>query len=195
MRFFDGNGAGLTLSAPVDSQSGGPAIPRQPAHRTNPQAEPAPAAFLESCRATGAAGLRSRAFVLPDALTPAVNRPVVAIRAGKRAVSHSHSRIRFAIAHGLIARVNPTEVLRRQGAADAGGRPIITVATATISFITVPPEGLRPNWKVSVGLRRILKPNKINHFGMSADHSVQPQEKLQNRLHQFNSGRGLHQNQ
>ena len=115
MRFFDGNGAGLTLSAPVDSQSGGPAIPRQPAHRTNPQAEPAPAAFLESCRATGAAGLRSRAFVLPDALTPAVNRPVVAIRAGKRAVSHSHSRIRFAIAHGLIARCKPNRGLAASG--------------------------------------------------------------------------------
>src|SRR6266566_6580319 len=61
--------------------------------------EPSPAA---EAVATRGAGLRSRAFVLPDALTPALNRPVVAMRAGKRAVSHSHSRIRFAIAHGLI---------------------------------------------------------------------------------------------
>jgi hypothetical protein len=32
------------------------------------------------------------------------------------------------------------------------------------------------DWKVLVGLRRILKPNKINHFGMSADYSVLPHE-------------------
>jgi hypothetical protein len=82
---------------------------------------PSWAAFLESWWAIEGAGLRSRAFVLPNALTPAVNRPVVAMRTGKRAVSQSHSRIRFVIAHGLIARVKPTEILRRQGAADAGG--------------------------------------------------------------------------
>jgi hypothetical protein len=56
-----------------------------------------------------------------NAPTPAANRPVVTMFAGKRTVSHLNSRIRFAIAHGLIARVNPTEILRRQGAADASG--------------------------------------------------------------------------
>jgi hypothetical protein len=46
---------------------------------------------------------RSRASVLPDAPTPTTNRPVVTMLAGKRTVSHSGSRIRFAIAHRLIA--------------------------------------------------------------------------------------------
>jgi len=69
---------------------------------------------------------RAHAFVLPDASTPAANRPVVAILAGKRTVSHSHSRIRSAIAHRLIACVSPTEVNRSRGAAP---RAPVIVAT------------------------------------------------------------------
>ena len=49
MRFFDGNGAGLTLSVLVDLQSGGPAFPARP-HFLEPQTKPAPAAFPELCR-------------------------------------------------------------------------------------------------------------------------------------------------
>ena len=64
---------------------------------------------------------RSRAFVLPDASAPAANRPVVAILAGKRTVSHSRSRIRSAIAHGLNACVSPAEIYGLQGAAPRGG--------------------------------------------------------------------------
>ena len=36
---------------------------------------------------------------------------------------------------------------------------------ATIFATQLPNIGR--DWKVSVGLRRILKPNKINHFGIS----------------------------
>ena len=50
-----------------------------------------------------------------SAPTPASNWPVVTMFAGKRTVGHSRSRIRFDIAHGLIACVVPTEILRRSG--------------------------------------------------------------------------------
>ena len=54
MRFFDGNGTGLTLSAPVDSQSGRPcAFPKPPVHDSR-QIPDSPAAFPESCRAIAA---------------------------------------------------------------------------------------------------------------------------------------------
>jgi hypothetical protein len=56
-----------------------------------------------------------------NAPTPAANRPVVTMFAGERTVGHSRSRIRFAIAHGLIACVVPTEILRRLPVVDAGG--------------------------------------------------------------------------
>ena len=69
------------------------------------------------------------AFVLPDASTPAANRPVVAILAGKRTVSHSRSGIRSAIAHRLNACVRPAEIYRFQGAAEGGRRAIVIVAT------------------------------------------------------------------
>ena len=75
-------------------------------------------------REQDSAVLRSRAVVLlPDALTSAANRPVVTILAGKRTVRHSRSRIRSAIAHGLIACVIPTEILLylRLSVVDAGG--------------------------------------------------------------------------
>jgi len=67
--------------------------------------------------------------VLPDASTPAANRPVVAILAGKRTVSHSRSRIRSAIAYRPNACVRPAEIYRFQGAAERGGRAIVIVAT------------------------------------------------------------------
>ena len=59
--------------------------------------------------------------VAANAPTPAVDRPVVTMFAGKRTVGHSRSRIRFAIAYGLIACVVPTELLRRLPVVDADG--------------------------------------------------------------------------
>ena len=57
---------------------------------------------------------------LPNAPTPAANRPVVTVLAGKRTVRHSQSRIRGVIARGLIACVGPTEIGRGEGAAPPG---------------------------------------------------------------------------
>jgi hypothetical protein len=58
---------------------------------------------------------------LPDAPTPATNRTIVTVLAGKRTVEHSRSRIRSAIAHRLNTRVGPTEIDRHQGAANPSG--------------------------------------------------------------------------
>jgi hypothetical protein len=64
-------------------------------------------------------GFGPGASVLPDALTPAADRPIIAQRAGERAVSNSYGGIGPAIAHGLTTRINPTEIFRCQdGAAD-----------------------------------------------------------------------------
>lgn len=83
--------------------------------------------FVASCEEYGALSLEIVARTIlrvvkmatANAPTPAANRPVVAMLAGKRTVRHSGSRIRFAVAHGLTARVSPAEICRLEGAADS----------------------------------------------------------------------------
>ena len=63
------------------------------------------------------------------------------------------------------------------------------VGDACYHFATELPN-IGRDWRVSASLRHVLEPNKINRFGMKAHHSVQVTSELQNRVHQFNSGRG-----